>query len=59
LNNDHTNYFVPNMAAVRAALHDTNFECEKELGRGIGGFFRAKAIFDKTIDEWAKNDIFK
>jgi tRNA (mo5U34)-methyltransferase len=59
LNDDYTNYFVPNMAAVRAALHDTNFECERDLGLGMGGFFRAKATFDKTIDEWAKNDISK
>jgi hypothetical protein len=54
LNNDYTNYFVPNMAAVRAALHDTNFECEQELGLGMGGCFRARATFDKTTDEWVR-----
>lgn len=53
---DITNEFVPNMAAVRAALRDCRFTPIAELTRSIGGFVKAEAIDDPEIEAWTVAD---
>jgi tRNA (mo5U34)-methyltransferase len=53
---DITNEFVPNMAAVRASLGDTQFKPVAEQISGIGGFVKAEAIIDPIVRAWTIAD---
>lgn len=48
LNNDPTNYWVPNMACLRGMLRENNFEVTSETLLGARAVFRARAIDDAS-----------
>ena len=52
LNGDHTNQFAPNMCALKAVLHDTQFSvvCTRSLPGG--GYARATATEDELVAKY-------
>ena len=56
LNGDFTNCFAPNRRALECALEEAQFAVEEFRGLDMGGYARARAVADETLDRYRRLD---
>lgn len=56
LNGDFTNCFAPNRRALECALEEARFEVEAFRQLEMGGYARARAVEDETLDRYRRLD---
>ena len=56
LNGDFTNCFAPNRRALECALEEAQFAVEQFRQLDMGGYARARAVVDETLDRYRRLD---
>ena len=56
LNGDFTNCFAPNRRALECALEEAQFAVEEFRGLDMGGYARARAVADETLERYRRLD---